>query len=316
MKAAFAISTVLNLVLAGGLVFVLTRQNQEAGKPLPITRVADRPSRPMIASVPIEVRPVETKPFRWSQLESADYRTYVQNLRNSGCPEPTVRAIVTADVDAVYRHDSGEIERKLADLASGSLADQMKSYDEQQALKVRLQKMPAEENSEIAYLLGLTPSTTQAAMGTANTSSPTSGVTQASITSTSSEATTADAATVPSSNPPAADAPATLASSFTYDVGGQVVPVQYPVVFQKVDPSSLNLNSDQVQAIQNLQQNFVDNIGGPNQDPNNPAYLIRWRQAQLEADNALRFILGWSGFSSYQMLAQQGKSSGAAVRTP
>ena len=34
----------------------------------------------------------------WRQVESGDYVTYVKNLRASGCPEQTIRDIVSADV--------------------------------------------------------------------------------------------------------------------------------------------------------------------------------------------------------------------------
>ena len=53
----------------------------------------------------------ETKPpaaaatavtFRWSQLEAGDYPTYMRNLRAVGCPEETIRDIITADVASQY----------------------------------------------------------------------------------------------------------------------------------------------------------------------------------------------------------------------
>lgn len=40
-----------------------------------------------------------TNEFRWAQLESEDYRTYIQRLRSIGCPEQTIRDIIIADVD-------------------------------------------------------------------------------------------------------------------------------------------------------------------------------------------------------------------------
>ncbi len=40
-----------------------------------------------------------TNGFRWAQLESEDYRTYIARLRAIGCPEQTIRDIVIADVD-------------------------------------------------------------------------------------------------------------------------------------------------------------------------------------------------------------------------
>ena len=38
----------------------------------------------------------------WREVESTDYRTYIKNLRAIGCPEQTVRDIVTADVVAAF----------------------------------------------------------------------------------------------------------------------------------------------------------------------------------------------------------------------
>ncbi|MGD0614746.1 MAG: LysM domain-containing protein [Verrucomicrobiota bacterium] len=40
--------------------------------------------------------------FSWSQVESADYPTYIANLRAIGCPEQTIRDIIIADVNALY----------------------------------------------------------------------------------------------------------------------------------------------------------------------------------------------------------------------
>ena len=40
--------------------------------------------------------------FSWQEVESSDYPTYINNLRNIGCPEQTVRDIIIADVNALY----------------------------------------------------------------------------------------------------------------------------------------------------------------------------------------------------------------------
>jgi LysM repeat protein len=40
--------------------------------------------------------------FSWREVESADYPTYVANLREIGCPEQTIRDIIIADVNVVY----------------------------------------------------------------------------------------------------------------------------------------------------------------------------------------------------------------------
>jgi hypothetical protein len=40
--------------------------------------------------------------FHWSEVESDDYATYIENLRAVGCPESTIRDIIIADVDQFY----------------------------------------------------------------------------------------------------------------------------------------------------------------------------------------------------------------------
>jgi LysM repeat protein len=45
---------------------------------------------------------VRRLPFAWREIESADYPTYIANLRFIGCPEQTIRDIIIADVNALY----------------------------------------------------------------------------------------------------------------------------------------------------------------------------------------------------------------------
>src|SRR6267142_712803 len=42
--------------------------------------------------------------FDWRDLESGDYRQYVANLRRVGCPQKTIRDIIVADVNELYKH--------------------------------------------------------------------------------------------------------------------------------------------------------------------------------------------------------------------
>ena len=46
---------------------------------------------------------VPTTIVPWRQIESADYRQYIANLRGVECPEWLVRAIIVADIDDLYR---------------------------------------------------------------------------------------------------------------------------------------------------------------------------------------------------------------------
>ena len=78
-------------------------------------------------------------------------------------------------------------------------------------------------------------------------------------------------------------------------------PVALPLVWKNVDLTALNLNSNQVQVINELRQSFANEIGGPNQNPDDPAYLERWQKAQPEVDEMLRGMLGNSVFQDYQI---------------
>jgi len=52
---------------------------------------------PALPSVRVSSGPVAPS-FHWSQLESTDYATYIANLRAAGCPEQTIRDIISADL--------------------------------------------------------------------------------------------------------------------------------------------------------------------------------------------------------------------------
>jgi LysM repeat protein len=71
---------------------------------------APRPANRAPAAAPDSFATNQAKPnivlrrqlFSWREVESADYPTYVANLRSIGCPEQTVRDIIIADVNVVY----------------------------------------------------------------------------------------------------------------------------------------------------------------------------------------------------------------------
>jgi len=41
-------------------------------------------------------------PFLWAEVESADYRQYIANLRTVGCPEETIRDIIATDLSQLF----------------------------------------------------------------------------------------------------------------------------------------------------------------------------------------------------------------------
>jgi len=78
-----------------------------------------------------------------------------------------------------------------------------------------------------------------------------------------------------------------------------------PLVLQSVDRALLNITPEQQQVIERLRQMFVDMVGGPDQDPNDPQYLERWQKAQPAINEQLKAQLGLQFFLSYETAAAQ-----------
>jgi len=92
-------------------------------------------------------------------------------------------------------------------------------------------------------------------------------------------------------------------------------PIVVPLIAQPVDLTALNLDDGQLQAITNLQHSFMEKIGGPNQDPNDPAYQLRWRTAQAEVDNLMQGLLGDQAYQDYQLQVSQASANAPAQPT-
>jgi hypothetical protein len=81
--------------------------------------------------------------------------------------------------------------------------------------------------------------------------------------------------------------------------------VSMPIVMQNIDLAALGLNNGQKQVIAEVRQNFLEQVGGTNQNPKDPAFLARWQQAQIEADTRLQATLGYQIYMRYQIAAYQ-----------
>jgi hypothetical protein len=243
MNRFFKISVAGNVLLTL-LALWLLRRMHEATDRSPVSAPAE------ISGVPAEAREAtpamsapDPKPFRWSQLESAnDYRVYVANLRAIGCPEKIIWAIVQMDVDGAF--DFKRRQLHLDGSGTGRWSQQ-------------------EEMEIVASLMGDQPA------------SATSVAVAASDSSRGSTSPTLNRGKPPS----------------------------MPLVLQPVDESALNLTEAQKQEIGQLRQQFMDEIGGTNQDPNDPAYLARWQKAQVRVDDTLRGLFGSKFYVDYRLQA-------------
>jgi hypothetical protein len=269
MKPVLKGSILLNLGLLSALVWILAGERKPASDSVaPVSQHgADQPATVAPAAEAPVVTRVDAAPFNWTRIESDDYRVYIKNLRAIGCPEQTVRDIITADVDSLYKARGRQLRQKLTALANGPWSARLGS---QSALEAELRRLPGEEEALIAELLG--PQT----------------------------APLAEAAPAPAPAPrlrPSAEKSTSM-----------------PLVFANVDLASLHLDESRIQAISSLQQRFIQAVGGPDQDPNNPAYRERWQKAQPEIDNMLKGMIGINAFQQYDLTARISLQSGTDRR--
>ncbi len=141
MKIALGISVTTNILLAALLCWPAHHSPTAESLPSPQTPAAGQPERETLAPRrPERITPAQS--FRWSQIESPDYHAYISNLRGIGCPEQTIRDIVTADVDEAFY-----LSRR----------EQLKQQQSGQALEASLAKLSDEETAFVTTLLGGKP---------------------------------------------------------------------------------------------------------------------------------------------------------------
>jgi hypothetical protein len=140
----FALSLASNLALALIVGMMIWRWPDAAH--VPVGHDEGAPISPPPTAVVAPAPPPAAQPFRWSQLESADYQTYIANLRAIGCPEQTIGDIVRANLDNLYAPKRRELEaqQKLAQFQPQTL----------KTLADEKQNLATEEGRLVAELLG------------------------------------------------------------------------------------------------------------------------------------------------------------------
>ena len=107
MKAVLQISVLANFVLVGCLVFLLMGVHRLTSQP---PRSPGETKLVLTESAAFAPPGRESLPFHWSKIESTDYRRYISNLRGIGCPEQTIRDIITADIDSLYASKRKQVQ--------------------------------------------------------------------------------------------------------------------------------------------------------------------------------------------------------------
>jgi len=71
------------------------------------------------------------------------------------------------------------------------------------------------------------------------------------------------------------------------------------------------LTGGQQAALETIAQDFQTNVGGENQNPNDPSYLKRWQDEQPTSDEVMREAIGDAAYFQYvasAAIAKLGKS--------
>ena len=148
-KLVLVISLGVNAALGVVLLWVcnhLLDSPADSEPDAPVTFVTNGPLR--ISKTNIFLRP---RSFTWRDLESTNYELYVMNLRGIGCPEPTVRDIILADVNLLYA-------RKRRELSTGT--NDMEWWrsepvpGETLVVQEKVQALEEERRKLLAHLLG------------------------------------------------------------------------------------------------------------------------------------------------------------------
>jgi hypothetical protein len=134
-----------NLALTAALVYSV-RQLSQASFP---GRPPSSKNHQLTHSVKTNVV-VRRQYFSWSQLESPDYETYIENLREIDCPEATIRDIILADVNQLYARKQEEVLETTDQQWWRSDAD----ADLNRTIGDRLDALEEERRELLTHLLG------------------------------------------------------------------------------------------------------------------------------------------------------------------
>jgi hypothetical protein len=156
-RKLFIASICLNIGLGASWALLAQRQPESApaqDATALVTRSSTRPAATNRVDVVI-TNQLKTD-FTWSQLESEDYKKYIENLRAVGCPELTIYDIIIAELDLTY-------EPKLNILKGANLPMEDKFWLNNKPKPPRaananeeIKKLEEERRNLIKDLLGLT----------------------------------------------------------------------------------------------------------------------------------------------------------------
>ena len=244
------------------------------------TLVAAWPGRPEAAAAmiakpvvsapkqaPAKQKALEVNPkpaaFRWQQLEAPDFPTFVKNLRAIGCPEATIRDIISGELREIQQTKQQQVAQSPQSRTAGGAASTPR------LMQAEFEQLQKEQERQLAVLLGPAAAGTAGAVAASQT--PAAGTS----TGTSGPA---------AANPKVAEA------------------AQTPAAFL-VNKSTLQATPAQAAALNQMQSDFSNAVQASGQDPSSPAYRMRWDAARHNSDEQFSSLFGGDRFIQTQQQA-------------
>jgi hypothetical protein len=154
------ISTIANLCLIGGMLWLTKREPRSLTAPaahVPSSAVVT--ASPTSSPVPDPAAVTPAKPaqsFDWRLVESEDYKKYIANLRAIGCPEETIRDIISADVKKLFESRKRSLNASTNKYEYWKAGNPLAGMINEEKIK-QSQELAKEKRELLKELLGVAP---------------------------------------------------------------------------------------------------------------------------------------------------------------
>lgn len=240
--------------------------------PTPVLVLSPPATAPVIKPANTQPNPaaVVVQKFQWSSVEADDYSTYISRLRGIACPESTIKNIITGELREELAPRRTELERRILRSSDWSPP---RGISRQEYFSSQIRKLEREIELTVSKLMQTTPELDS----------------QETITSAQ-----------PQSLLPAVHYPAAMGELSYQDVaavepGQKKRPAEQ---FKYIAPGVVEATPEQIASLEEIQAQFVRDLGNPNQDVEDPQYEENWKRAQRKADQLLRARHGWAAHSN------------------
>lgn len=158
-KAILVISVLLNVALAGAVVYLSSRRppTEQTAASAPAQTPATPKPEAMPAPAALTVITNQSgQTLDWRMVESEDYRKYIANLRAIGCPEETIRDIITADVNKLFDQRRREMTASTNKFQFWKAGNPFSSAIDPDRIE-KMQALNKEKRALLKELLGVEP---------------------------------------------------------------------------------------------------------------------------------------------------------------